>query len=77
MKSEKLRAAVRDAADAVRRNGELVRLRDDLPCEFLPDALMVKPADAGRLRELYQRWGFRGMLAALEESARERQAVLI
>ena len=38
---------------------------------------MVKPADAGRLRELYQRWGFRGMLAALEESARERQAVLI
>ncbi len=77
VKSEKLRAAVRDAADAVRRNGELVRLRDDLPCEFSPGALVEKPADAGRLRELYQRWGFKGMLAALEESARERQAVLI
>jgi DNA polymerase-1 len=77
VKSEKLRAAVRDAADAVRRNCELVRLRDDLPCEFSPGALVEKPADAGRLRELYQRWGFKGMLAALEESARERQAVLI
>jgi hypothetical protein len=48
-----------------------------LPCEFSPDALAGKPADAGRLRELYGRWGFKGMLAALEESACERQAVLI
>jgi DNA polymerase-1 len=77
VKSEKLRAAVRDAADAVRRNGELVRLQDDLPCEFSPGALVEKPADAGRLRDLYQRWGFKGLLAALEESVRERQAVLI
>ena len=77
VKSDKLRAAVRDAADVVRRNCELVRLRDDLPCEFSPDALVEKPADAGRLRELYQRWGFKGMLAVLEEPAREQQAVLI
>jgi DNA polymerase-1 len=77
VKSEKLRAALRGAADAVRRNRELVRLRDGLACEFLPDALAEKPADAGRLRELYQRWGFKGMLAALEEPAREQQAVLI
>jgi hypothetical protein len=52
-------------------------LRDDLSCEFSPGALVEKPADAGRLRELYQHWGFKGMLAALEESMRERQAVLI
>ena len=77
VKSEKLRAAVRDAADAVRRNCELVRLRDDLPCEFSPGALVEKPADAGRLRELYQRWGFKGMLAALESSAHEQQTILI
>ena len=77
VKSEKLRTAVRSAADTVRRNCELVRLRDDLPCEFSPGALVEKPADAGRLRELYQRWGFKGMLAALEESVGERQAVLI
>ena len=66
VKSERLRAALRDAADAVRRNCELVRLRDDLPCEFSPGALVEKPADAGRLRELFRRWGFKGMLAALE-----------
>ncbi len=77
VKSEKLRAALREAAGVVRRNRELVRLRDDLPCEFSPDELAGKPADAGRLRELYQRWGFKGMLAALEAAPREQQAVLI
>ena len=77
VKPEKLRAALRAAADAVRRNRELVRLRDDLACEFSADALAGKPADAGRLRELFQRWGFKGMLAALETPAREQQAVLI
>ena len=77
VKSDKLRSALRDAAEAVQRNRELIRLRDDLPCEFSPDALAGKAADAGRLRELYQRWGFKGMLAALEASPREQQAVLI
>jgi len=77
VKSEKLRAALRDAAGVVRRNRDLVRLRDDLPCDFSPDELAEKPAEAGQLRELYRRWGFKGMLAALEESAPGRQAVLI
>jgi DNA polymerase-1 len=77
VKSEKLRASLREAADVVRRNRELVRLRDGLACEFSPDTLAEKPADAGRLRELYQRWGFKGMLAALEGPAREQQAILI
>jgi DNA polymerase I len=77
VKSERLRSALRASADAVRRNRELVRLQDDLPCEFVPEALAGKSADAGRLRELYQRWGFKGMLAALEELPRERQIVLI
>jgi len=77
VKSERLRAALRAAADAVRRNRGLVRLQDDLLCEFSPEAMAGKPADAGRLRELYQRWGFKGMLAALEESSRERQTILI
>jgi DNA polymerase I len=78
VKSEKLRAALRDSADVVRRNRELVRLRDDLPCEFSPAELAEKPADAARLRGLYRRWGFKGLLAALEESARaQSQAILI
>jgi len=78
VKSEKVRGALRGSADAVRRNRELVRLRDDLPCDFSPAELAEKPADAGRLRELFARWGFKGMLAALElESPRERQTALI
>jgi DNA polymerase-1 len=77
VKSERLRAALRASTDAVRRNRELVRLRDDLPCEFSPDELAEKPADTGRLRELYRQWGFETLLAAMEEPARECQAVLI
>jgi DNA polymerase-1 len=77
VKSERLRAALRASVDAVRRNRELVRLRDDLPCEFSPDELAEKPADTGRLRELYRQWGFETLLAALEEPACECQAVLI
>jgi DNA polymerase-1 len=76
VKSAKLRAALRAAADGVRRNRDLVRLRDDLPCEFSLDDLAGKPADNGRLRELYQRWGFRSLLAA-GEPAPERQTVLL
>jgi DNA polymerase-1 len=77
VKSEKLRAALRDSAGIVRRNCELVRLHDDLQCEFSPENLAEKPADTNRLRELFSRWGFKGMLAALGEPAGERQPVLI
>jgi DNA polymerase-1 len=76
VKSEKLRASLRASADAVKRNLELVRLHD-LPCEFSPAEMAEKPGDAGRLSELFARWGFKGMLAALEGSQREKQAVLI
>jgi DNA polymerase-1 len=77
VKSERLRAALSGAAAAVSRNRELVRLRDDLACEFSPPELAVKPADPERLRELYQRWGFKGLLAALETGPREQQTILI
>lgn len=77
VRSEKLRANLRAAEPIVRRNRDLVRLREDLPGEFSPDELAEKPADAGRLRELYRRWGFKSLLAALEEQARECQAILI
>ncbi len=78
VKSEKLRAALRLSAEVVVRNGQMVRLRDDLPCEFSAAELTVKSADAAQLRELFGRWGFRGMLASLEEEMpHERQKFLI
>ena len=76
VKSEKMRAALREAEDTVRRNRELVRLRDDLLCVFSAAELAEKTVDVHRLRELFQRWGFKGMLAALPEAAAE-QAILI
>jgi hypothetical protein len=69
-----LRVALRDATAVVRRNVELVRLKDELPCRFELDELQEKPVDVESLRELFARWGFRSMLAELESN---RQAVLL
>jgi DNA polymerase-1 len=74
VKSEKLRAALAAAADDVQRNRELVRLKDELPCDFSPEALAVKPADADRLAALFGRWGFRTMLAEVRAA---RQGALL
>ena len=77
VKSEKLREALRASVEVVRRNLKLVKLQDDLPCEFSPENLVRKTADAGRLGGLFRQWGFNGMLKALEKPADVRQAVLI
>jgi DNA polymerase-1 len=75
VKSEKLRAALRAAADAVVRNQKLVRL-PEVPCEFAPEKLKVRNGNRAGLRELYANWGFKGMLEALDVSV-EKQAELI
>jgi DNA polymerase-1 len=77
VKSEKLREALRVSAEAVQRNLKLVRLQDDLTCEFSPEELTGKPADARRLADLFRQWGFNGMLKALEKPEDNRQAALI
>ena len=65
VKSERLRNALRAAEDAVRRNRELVRLQDDLPCDFSPErwresrrmpAGCVNCISAGDSRECSRRW---------------------
>lgn len=76
VKSERLRAALLNSKDAVQRNRGLVRLHD-VDCDFSAEAMAVKTPDTARLRELYSRWGFKTLLAAVEEMAsRERQAAL-
>jgi DNA polymerase-1 len=75
VKSEKLRTALTESAANVRRNLELVRL-PEVPCEFLPEKLVVGNVERSELGRLFAVWGFRGMLTALEASA-ERQAELI
>jgi DNA polymerase I len=79
VKSDKLRGSLRSSAEAVRRNLRLVRLHDDLPCEFMPENLTEKPVDAGQLAGLFRQWGFNGLLKALalEKPEELQQAVLI
>ena len=77
VKSERLRAALFSSREAVKRNRELVRLHE-VACDFSPEDMAVRTPDAALMRELYSRWGFKTLLAALEESVmRERQAALI
>lgn len=76
VKSERLRTALENSVTAVRRNLELVRLRE-VACEFVPEQLAVQPADREKLRGLFRRWGFNGMLAALAAQSSEQQAELI
>jgi DNA polymerase-1 len=76
VKSEKLRAALQVSADAVRRNLKLVQLHE-VPCEFVPEQLAVKPADPEQLRELFRRWGFKGMIESLDRQMSGQQAELI
>lgn len=76
VKSEKLRASLQASAEAVRRNQKLVRLHD-VPCEFVPEKLVVRATDREKLRGLFRNWGFKGLLAELEAQSPERQAELI
>ena len=76
MKSERIRGALQAAEVDVRRNQELVRLKEDLECEFLPESLMAKPVVGGRLAELFRGWGFRSLLAELERSPVEQNLLI-
>jgi len=64
--SERLQAALSGATVDVRRNQGLVRLKDNLARVPTVESLIVQPVDPNRLREMYARWGFRSLLAAVE-----------
>jgi len=68
VKSDRIRASLQAAAAAVRRNQGLIRMHADLPCDFNLEQLAVKAPDGDRLRPLYQKWGFKTLLAQLEAS---------
>jgi DNA polymerase-1 len=76
VKSELFKAQLRASVDIVRRNQRLIRLQDDLPCQFALDTLSLRAGDPVRLRVLYTRWGFHTLLKELEQSPL-RQADLL
>ncbi len=64
--SERIRKSLDEAGAAVRRNQELIRLRDDLVGDFdLADTVLGTEA-IGDLLALFQRWGFRSLSQELE-----------
>jgi DNA polymerase-1 len=77
VKSEKLRQTLREKMSVIRRNQELVSLAV-VPCEWIPEHLVVRRMDGDKLLELFRNWGFKGLSAALNATEmREKQAELI
>jgi DNA polymerase-1 len=76
VKSERLRAALQGAAGTVQRNLRLVQLHE-VPCAFAPEQLAVRAANRDQLRDLYRRWGFKGMIESLDRAPSGQQAELI
>lgn len=76
VKSARIRSALQAAEADVRRNQKLVRLQDDLDCDFSPEALAERSADAGQLAELFGEWGFRSLRAELEASGAKQGNLL-
>lgn len=76
VKSDRLRASLQAAETAARRNRGLIRLKNDLACEFSAHELAEHAPDLRRLRELFARWGFKTMLAELEKLQAQRECLL-
>ena len=68
VKSDRLRAGLMAAENQVRRNQQLVSLKKDMCLDFSLEELAVKEIDAPEMRRLYSGWGFKNLLAALEET---------
>lgn len=76
VKSERLRIALESSVSAVRRNLELVRLRE-VACEFAPEQLAVRSGDREKMSRMFRHWGFKGMLVELDADASGQQVELI
>lgn len=76
VKSERIRASLQAAESDVRRNQKLIRLHSDLAGDFDLGSLSVRPADPERLAPLYEKFGFKTMLAQVE-AARGLQKELL
>jgi DNA polymerase-1 len=68
VKSDRLRAGLQEAEAQVRRNQQLVTLRKDMSLAFSMEELAAKESATEELRRLYAGWGFKNMLASLEEA---------
>jgi len=76
VRSDVLRANLQSSAEVVRRNQQLVRLRNEEHCELTLDDLCAKPGDDDALRSLFSKWGFRTLLHELEQGRLKTEGFL-
>ena len=69
VRSERLRTRLQTEEETVRRNQQLVRLKDDMECELPLKDLTAGESDPEELRRLYSGWGFKNLLLSLEQAA--------
>lgn len=77
VKSERVRESLATAREAMARNRELIRLRDDVGGEFRLVDTVPGAEDARRLAELFRGWGFRSLLHELEARREPEQGELL
>jgi DNA polymerase-1 len=68
VRSERLRAHLQAEEETVRRNQQLIRLRDAMRCELPLEELAALESDAEELRRLYSGWGFKNLLQTLAQT---------
>ncbi|HTI68789.1 MAG TPA: 5'-3' exonuclease H3TH domain-containing protein [Candidatus Limnocylindria bacterium] len=76
IKADKLRADLLGAAQNVRRNQEMIRLQMNLEGGPELAALALGDPDKPQLRELYRRYGFKGLLAEISDEPPLTQSAL-
>jgi DNA polymerase I len=76
VKSERIRGNLAAAEANVRRNQKLIRLHTDLPCDFDLEMLAVRPGVPEKLAPLYERWGFKTLLAQVEATQTAQKELL-
>lgn len=75
--SDRVRQSLAEAAGAVRRNRELIRLRDDAAGPFDLAETVVGAEATDRLAGLFERWGFRSLRQALQARSGPAQGELL
>jgi DNA polymerase-1 len=69
----RLREVIRASADRLRANRQLITLRSDLTLPVMLDDLKVQAPDYTKLSALFKQFGFKSLLADVEEETAPTQ----
>jgi len=63
----RLKDSLQNAAELVRRNQKMIRLKAELDCDVPVEAMKKKARDGKKVKPLLEKWGFRSLLRELDE----------